>query len=113
MPAGSLCVRSGSCQRGEKRARYLEIPPLFINGDDELVDVGDQLVALGLPKSIRTLLQQLHQHILIKGEGGAGRGYRESVIAYNQRQWINLQLIQDCNNQVLPKSCLYAKTRKV
>lgn len=68
-------------------ARYLEVPPLFINGDDELVDVGDQLVALGLPKSVRTLLQQLHQDILAKREGGAGREHRESVSAYNQRQW--------------------------
>lgn len=52
-----------------KTVKYLEIPPLLINGDDELVDVGDQLVALRLPKAICTLLQELHQYILTKEEG--------------------------------------------
>lgn len=74
-------MRPGVCQTGEQTATHLEIPPLFIDGDDKLIDVSDQLVALCLPKSICTLLQQLHQHILIKEEGPGTGDYGEPAIA--------------------------------
>ena len=45
---------------------YLKVPPLLVDGDDELIDVGDQLVALSLPEPVCTLFQELREHILIK-----------------------------------------------
>jgi hypothetical protein len=71
--------RSGTCHtiaiadREKQKARYLKIPSLLINGNDEFIDVSDQLVAFCLPKSICTLLKQLHQHILIKEKGHSQR----------------------------------------
>lgn len=48
---------------------YLKVPTLLIDGDDELVDVWDELIALSLPQAISTLFQQLHQDILYGREG--------------------------------------------
>lgn len=45
---------------------YLEVSALFIDGDDEPVDVSDELVPLRLPQAVAALLQQLHQHLLNK-----------------------------------------------
>lgn len=50
--------------RCQAAAPYLKVSALFVNGDDEPVDVGDELVALSLPQAFDTLLQQLHQHLL-------------------------------------------------
>ena len=43
---------------------YLKVAALLVDGDDEAVDVGDELVTLGLPQTVSTLLQELHQHLL-------------------------------------------------
>ena len=65
-----MCVTPPSSQTGEnKPLRYLKIPPLLVDGDDELINVGNQLIALGLPESVCTLFQELHEHVLIKEEG--------------------------------------------
>lgn len=43
---------------------HLKVSALFVDGNDEPVDIGDELVALRLPQAIGALLQQLHQHLL-------------------------------------------------
>lgn len=43
---------------------YLKVSALLVDGNDEPVDIGDELVTLRLPEAIGTLLQQLHQHLL-------------------------------------------------
>lgn len=43
---------------------YLKVPALLVDGDDEPVDVSDELIPLRLPEAVRALLQQLHQHLL-------------------------------------------------
>lgn len=68
-------------------SRYLKISPLLINGDDEFVDVSNQLVAFGLPESISTLFKELHEHILTK-EGG--HGPERSIITKGQNS-VSLQ----------------------
>lgn len=50
----------------DEAALYLKVPALLINGDYEFVNVGDELVALSFPQSIRALLQKLHEDILKK-----------------------------------------------
>ena len=52
--------RRSAAERLPVEADYLKVPALLIDGDDQLVDVRDELVALRFPQSIRTLLQQLH-----------------------------------------------------
>lgn len=56
-----LMVRTngGNKIRDEIRS-YLKVPALLINGDYELVDVGDELVTFSFPQSVCTLLQKLH-----------------------------------------------------
>lgn len=43
---------------------YLKVSALLVDGNDEPVDVGDELVTLRLPEAVAALLQQLHQHLL-------------------------------------------------
>lgn len=59
---------------------YLEVPPLLVDWDDELIDVGDQLVALGLPEPVCALFQELREHILIKKKAVS----QEKVLQGNQ-----------------------------
>lgn len=59
----SLAVRSRLSASG---ACYLEVSALFVDGNDEPVDVSDELVTLRLPEAVSALLQQLHQHLLNK-----------------------------------------------
>lgn len=56
---------------------YLKVPALLINGDYEFVDVGDELVTLGFPQSVSTLLQKLHEDIL----GGGGQSVNKGRTA--------------------------------
>ena len=43
---------------------YLKVAALLIDGDDEAVDVSDELIALRLPQAVSALLQVLHQNLL-------------------------------------------------
>lgn len=66
---GSAALRFDLCGATAKglnthSADYLKVSALFIDGNDEPVDVSNKLIALRLPEAIRTLLQQLHQHLL-------------------------------------------------
>lgn len=44
----------------DKGHSHLKASALLINGDYELVDVRDELVALSFPQPVCTLLQKLH-----------------------------------------------------
>lgn len=44
--------------------RYLILMTFFIDGDDELGNVRDKLVALGLPQRLHTHFHVLNQHFL-------------------------------------------------
>lgn len=46
----------------------LKVSALLIDGNYELVDVGDELVTLSFPQSICTFLQKLHEDILRKDQ---------------------------------------------
>lgn len=48
----------------DKAVSDLKVSALLIDGDYELVDVGDELVTLSFPQSICTFLQKLHEDIL-------------------------------------------------
>lgn len=43
---------------------YLEVPPLFIDGNHGFVDVGNELVSLRFPQIVHAQLQLLHQRVL-------------------------------------------------
>lgn len=45
-------------------AAHLKVSALFINGNDEPIDISNELITLCLPEAISTLLQKLHQHLL-------------------------------------------------
>ena len=65
---------------------YLEVPPLLVDGDDELIDVGDQLVALGLPEPVCALFQELCEHVLIKEKERVLQGNRPCA-PYRTHKW--------------------------
>lgn len=52
------------CDRVAMGLLYLVLVTLLVDGDEELGDVCDELVALGLPESLHTDLQVLDQHFL-------------------------------------------------
>lgn len=52
------------CLTSQTASLYLKVSALFINGDDEPVYIGNELIPLCLPQAFSALLQQLHQHLL-------------------------------------------------
>lgn len=104
----NMCICDGSrpADMHTDKVRYLKVPPLLVDGDDKLIDVRDQLVALSLPQPVRTLLQQLHQHILTKEERPPRSGLRGTRHCTTYRIMLNWKTARRQNS----KHAIYKNT---